>query len=174
LNTLTKVCPICRSENEATALECHSCGASLNDFPTEAISVPDLANMPVPDVESFIDTSMIPEGGIGIRVAGTPKPYYLYIHRELIIGRPTDSDAALESVLDLSDVAAYSMGVSRRHAKIRRTATGFEVIDLDSRNGTWLNAERLIPNKPYPFVSGSQLRMGKMRLLLIYHTTPEK
>jgi pSer/pThr/pTyr-binding forkhead associated (FHA) protein len=132
--------------------------------------------MPIPDVESFIDTSLIPEGGIGIRVAGTPRPYYLYIHKELIIGRPTDSDAALESVLDLSDAAAYAMGVSRRHAKIRRTATGFEVVDLDSRNGTWLNGERLLPNRPYPFGSGSQLRMGKLRLLVIYNsnTTPGK
>lgn len=174
LNTLTRVCPNCKRENEATALTCSNCGASLNDFLTEAMSISDPGQTTLPETEMFVDTALIPEGGIGIRVAGTPKPYYLFVHKELIIGRPTDSDAALESVLDLSDVAAYAMGVSRRHAKIRRTATGFEVIDLDSRNGTWLNAERLVPNKPYPFASGSQLRIGKMRLLLIYQTPPRK
>jgi len=146
----------------------------LNDFPTDVIAIPDLANTPAPEVDSFIDTSMIPEDGIGIHVAGVPKPYYLNIYKELIIGRPTD--ATMEAVLDLSELGAYTMGVSRRHAKIRRTATGFEVMDLGSRNGTWLNAERLIPTRPYPFVSGSQLRIGKMRLLLVYqyHPTAEK
>ena len=174
MNAPRKICPTCKTENEATALDCRNCGALLNDFPTDVVAIPDMANAPVPEVESFIDTSMIPEDGIGIHVAGAPKPYYLYIYKELIIGRPTEADATLEAVLDLSELNAYAMGVSRRHAKIRRTATGFEVMDPDSRNGTWLNAERLLPSKPYPFVSGSQLRIGKMRLLLIYHTPSEK
>jgi len=169
LNTPRKICPACNTENEATAEDCRNCGALLNDFPTDLVAPPDLVNAPIPEVESFMDTSMIPEDGIGIHVANAPKPYYLYIYKELIIGRPTDADATLEAVLDLSELGAYAMGISRRHARIRRTATGFEVLDLDSRNGTWLNAERLIPNKPYPFVSGSQLRIGKMHLLLVYH-----
>jgi len=172
LHTPRKICPICRTENEATAPDCQNCGAWLDGFSTEVVAIPDTANAPIPEVESFIDTSMIPEEGIGILVAGAPKPYYLHIYKELIVGRPTD--ATLEAVLDLSELEAYAMGVSKRHAKIRRTATGFEVMDLNSRNGTWLNAGRLIPNKPYPFASGSQLRMGKMRLLLVYHTPSEK
>ncbi|HEX5807501.1 MAG TPA: FHA domain-containing protein [Anaerolineales bacterium] len=172
MNTPRKICPICKTENEATVFECHNCGAFLNDFPTDVVSIPDMANAPVAESESFIDTSLIPEGGIGIHIPGAPKPYYLHIYKELIVGRPTD--ATLEAVLDLSEVAAYAMGVSRRHVKIRRTATGFEVIDLGSRNGTWLNSERLIPQKAYPFVSGSQLRLGKIRLLLVYNTPSEK
>ncbi len=172
MNTPRKTCPTCKTENEATALECQNCGAMLNDFPTGVVAIPDLANAPVPELESFIDTSMIPEDGIGIHVAGASKTYYLSIYRELIIGRPTD--ATMEAVLDLSELGAYSMGVSRRHAKIRRTATGCEVMDLGSRNGSWLNAERLIPTRPYPCISGSQLRIGKMRLLIVYPPTSEK
>jgi pSer/pThr/pTyr-binding forkhead associated (FHA) protein len=96
----------------------------------------------------------------------------VHIYKELVIGRP--SEATLEATLDLSDLNAAQMGVSRRHAKIRRTESGFEVIDLSSRNGTWLNAERLVPNKPYPFASGSQLRLGQMRLLVFYHPVPKE
>jgi pSer/pThr/pTyr-binding forkhead associated (FHA) protein len=169
-----KTCPVCKIENDAAALECRNCGAILNDFPTDVVAIPDLGgqtNAPAQDLAAFIDTSLIPEDGIGIYVAGAPKPYYLYIYKEMIIGRPVD--ATLESVLDLSERGAYAMGVSRRHAKITRTATGFEVMDLGSRNGTWLNTERLTPNKPYPFASGSQLRIGKMRLQLVYHPTPK-
>lgn len=122
---------------------------------------------PVENAGSFIDVSLIPEDGVGIYVAGSFKPFYLYIYRELIIGR--ESDAPLEAVLDLSDLDAVNLGVSKRHAMIRRTGSGFEVVDLASRNGTWLNAERLAPNRPYPFASGSQLRIGHMRLLVVYH-----
>jgi len=61
------------------------------------------------------------------------------------------------------------MGVSRRHAIIRRAEFGFEIIDLTSRNGTWLNEKQLVPNRPYPFASGAQVRLGRMRLLIVYH-----
>jgi pSer/pThr/pTyr-binding forkhead associated (FHA) protein len=66
------------------------------------------------------------------------------------------------------------MGVSKRHAMIRRNESGFEVLDLSSRNGTWLNAQKLVPNKPYSFPSGSQLRMGQMRLLVVYRSVPKE
>jgi hypothetical protein len=124
------------------------------------------SNPQVGNVESFMDVALIPENGVGIHVAGAPKPYYVHMYKELILGRT--ADATLEAVLDLSDLNAAEMGVSRRHALIRRTESGFEVVDLGSRNGTWLNAERLVPNKPYPFPSGSHLRIGQMRLLVIY------
>jgi len=51
---------------------------------------------------------------------------------------------------------------------IRRTEHGYEVIDLSSRNGTWLNDDQLVPDKPYPLASGSQLRLAKMRLFVLY------
>ena len=92
----------------------------------------------------------------------------MQVDNELIIGRKVESST--ESVLDLSDLDAFNMGLSRRHAMIRRTESGFEVMDLSSTNGTWLNAERLFPNKPYPFASGSQLRIGRLRLFIVYQT----
>jgi pSer/pThr/pTyr-binding forkhead associated (FHA) protein len=61
-------------------------------------------------------------------------------------------------------------GVSRRHAMIRRIDSEFEVFDLGSRNGTWLNARQLLPNQPYRFASGSHLRLGRMQLFIMYHT----
>jgi hypothetical protein len=172
LNTSEKRCSICGNENEDTASVCSHCGASLEENPTRIVAIPEhiggQANAPAEPVESFIDVALIPEGGVGIYVAGAFKPYYVYIYKELIIGRT--AEATLEATLDLSDLDGFNTGVSRRHAMIRRTDSGFEVLDLSSRNGTWLNAERLVPNKPYPFASGSQLRIGQMRLLVMYHT----
>jgi FHA domain len=172
LNTSGKLCPICQTENEETASVCSQCGALLEENPTKFVAIPEniggQPSAPVRNVESFIDVALIPEDGVGIYVAGAFKPYYLYVYKELIIGRT--AEATLEATLDLSDLDGFNMGVSRRHAMIRRTESGFEVLDLSSRNSTWLNAEKLVPNRPYPLASGSQLRVGEMRLLVVYHT----
>ena len=166
-----KICTICKNKNTDTASVCSYCGSSLEKNQTNLVVTTKYlggqSNVPVEDVASFINVAMIPEGGIGIHVAGAPKPFYMAVYKELIIGR--QSEATLESTLDLSDLDAFNLGVSRRHAILRRTESGFEVIDLSSRNGTWLNAEQLVPNKPYPLASGSQLRIGRMRLFILYH-----
>lgn len=174
LNISGKLCPRCKHENVYTASICRHCGALLEENPTSLVAITEntggQSNAPVENVESFIDVALVPEEGVGIYVTGAFKPYYVHIYKELILGRPAEAEATLESILDLSDLDAANMGVSRRHAMIRRTQSGYEVVDLSSRNGTWLNAERLVPNKSYPFASGSQLRLGRMQLFVIYHT----
>jgi hypothetical protein len=111
--------------------------------------------------------AMIPEGGVAIYIASATMPYYLSIYKELILGRQVG--VTVEALLDLTDLSAYNMGVSRRHATIRRVGSDFEVLDLASRNGTWLNAMRLIANKPYRFASGSLLRLAQMQLFIMYN-----
>lgn len=121
---------------------------------------------------SAIDLRAIPEGGLGIRVAGELKPMYVRVEKELLLGRRTETSQ--EALLDLTILNAVNLGVSRRHALIKRTAIGFEVTDLSSRNGTWLNTERLIPHKPYPLESGSLLRLGHLQLLIMYQPVDKK
>jgi hypothetical protein len=166
-------CPVCKNKNAANALLCSFCGALLDGNATSAVAVTEhVSKQPAvsaQDVAAFINTALIPEGGLGIYIAGAPKPYYVPVDKELIIGRETD--ATLEAVLDLTALDTFNMGLSRRHAMIRRTDAGFEVLDLGSRNGTWLNAGQLTPNKPYPFASGSQLRLGRLRLFVVYQVT---
>jgi FHA domain-containing protein len=173
MNTSTKICPVCNKENDDAASVCVHCGAWLEEGnPTKLVSIPENLSgqdrLSVAQPQSFIDMASIPEDGLGVYVAGEPKPFYVSVYKKLILGRGPDS--TLDAVLDLSDLNAANLGVSRRHAMIQRSATGFEVVDLASRNGTWLNAERLTPNRPYPFPSGSQLRVGQMRLLIMYHS----
>jgi hypothetical protein len=155
-----------------SALMCSFCGAVLvgNRSDSEAAATAYIGvqpSLPVDDAATSIDIALIPEGGVGIQITGAPQPYYVPIYKELILGR--NPDATLEAVLDLSDLDAFNMGISRRHAMLRRANSGFEVQDLSSRNGTWLNEAQLIPNKPYPFFSGSQIRLGRMRMVIMYH-----
>jgi ABC-type multidrug transport system ATPase subunit len=53
--------------------------------------------------------------------------------RTLRIGRAPDND-----------IVVSDLGVSRYHAELRRTSRGeFEIVDLDSHNGTYLNGQRI-------------------------------
>ena len=46
----------------------------------------------------------------------------------LVLGRGRNNDVVLDD---------HGMLVSRRHAEIRASASGYTVIDLDSENGVW-------------------------------------
>ena len=184
LNATQKICPTCNKENEEHATVCKHCGAKLDEISTKYVGVSDPSiNAPAWQKESSIDVELMPEEGIGIQVAGETKPIYVPISWELIIGRKMDATSTQELLnigkmkaaqapdfLDLSPMHASTLGVSRRHIMIRRTLSGYEVTDLSSRNGSWLNGERLVPNKPYPLHSGSQLLIGRMRLLIMYRS----
>jgi hypothetical protein len=161
-----KFCPVCHNLNEDTAFTCKTCGSALEGKSTDLVTPPDNAS-PMEDASAFIDTALIPKNGIAIYIAGAPTSYYLSIDKELILGRQVG--VKVESMLDLTSLAAFNMGVSRRHAMIQRVGSDFEVVDLASRNGTWLNAMRLVPNKPYRFASGSQLRLAQMPLFIMYN-----
>ena len=75
---------------------------------------------------------------------GIPATRYAIDRDRAIIGRNSDCDVPL-------DVAA----VSRRHAAIVRERDDFFVEDLESRNGTFLNDERVV--KRAPLRDGDQL-----------------
>ena len=160
-----KICPVCHHVNEDTALMCSNCSALLDGVPTNLVTGAEQIS-PVEDKSEFINAALIPADGVGIHVAGTLMPYYLSFDKELILGR--QPGAPLETMLDLSVLNAFDLGVSRRHAMIRHRGSDFEVLDLTSRNGTWLNGKKLLPNQPYRFASGSNLRLGQMQLFIMY------
>jgi pSer/pThr/pTyr-binding forkhead associated (FHA) protein len=52
---------------------------------------------------------------------------------------------------------------------IRRAGKGYNAIDLFSTNGTWVNEVSLVPQSPFPLQSGSQIRLGKLRIFIVFH-----
>jgi hypothetical protein len=126
--------------------------------------------MPALDPEKFrgwsVDEAAVPNGAIAVYLEGLFNPAYVDTKGEFVIGRKVDQ--AAEDLLDLAPMGGYHLGLSRRHAVVRRTEHGYEVLDLGSVNGTWLNNERLVPHKAYPLPSGSHLRLGSMRLIVLY------
>jgi len=126
-----------------------------------------LQNMNV-HVES-VDESLIPAHGISFYVVRLAKAIVVHTGVEFFIGRDVGEDV-WKPLVDLSEMDGYSMGVSRRHAMVRPVERGYEIIDLFSTNGTWLDGQRLIPNIPYTLAPGSQLRVGQELMLVIYRS----
>jgi len=69
------------------------------------------------------------------------------------IGRHPDSDVFLDDVT-----------VSRRHAEVRRTASGFQVVDVGSLNGTYLDGDRIDSG---PISEGSRIQVGLFKFVVI-------
>jgi hypothetical protein len=172
-----KFCPVCKNKIERKAVACTHCGVSLDDHylssPVITLDSTLLGQFSAKITNSPIDDSLIPDGGIAVYAAGSSEPVYLQVDSELILGRKGDGPSE-DALLDLSELGGYQAGISRRHAVIRRRENGYEIVDLASTNGSWLNNERLVPNKPVPLASGSQLLFGHMQLLVMHHCSTGK
>ncbi len=175
MNVSENVCPVCKTKNELDAVICGHCGATLDDPFLDPGAKTKTTDMQAVDLERIknwsIDEAMVPDGGIAVYVEGEFNPVYIDSKGEFVIGRKVGTTS--EGLLDLSASGGYHLGVSRRHAVIRRTEHGYEMLDLGSANGTWLNDQRLVPHKSYPLASGSHLRLGSMRLSVRYRPLAE-
>ena len=176
MNAIENICPVCRESNEPQAVVCVHCGAALEDPFMDPGPRTKRTNIPAELLEGVkdwsVDEAAVPENGIAVYIEGEFTPVLKDLSDEIVFGRKSGKTASpSQNLLDLSPMGGYGHGVSRRHAVILRIEHGYEILDLGSANGTWLNNERLIPHKHYPLDSGSHLRLGKMRLFVLYGPT---
>ena len=172
------ICPVCKTKNESEAILCGNCGAKLDDpfgnseHKTKTTDMQALTPEMIREwvLENTKEAS-VPDSGIAFYVDGHSMPAYIDPKEEFVLGRKVGTTTEL--LLDLAPFAGYSLGVSRRHVVVRRAGDGYEVLDLGSVNGTWLNEERMVPLQPYPLPSGSHMRLGRMRLLVLYQPFKE-
>ena len=171
MNVVENICPICKKNNEPEAAVCRHCGAEL-ELQTKTTNMPAL--VPEGSRDWSIDEAAVPDKGIAVYIEGEFKPAYRDSREEFVIGRKTETTSSIsEALLDLAPLGGYAQGISRRHAVIRRTEHGYEILDSGSANGTWLNDKKLTPNRYYPLASGSHFRLGSMRLFVLYHPFTE-
>ena len=152
-------CPFCNSIYPENTLFCEECGSYLapsSEQATDPLEEPsddeESKNQAGSDVFKTLVLS-IEEGG---RIE-------LPLSKEIVIGRLDASHAVFPDV-DLSNEQGAEKGVSRRHARISRRDDQVFIEDLNSLNGTFLNATRLVPELPYPLKGGDQVQLGKLIL----------
>lgn len=173
MNIVENICPVCKGSNEPNAIICLHCGAALEDPLTNPDSRTKRTDLPADVLDGIqdwsVDEAAVPKNGIAIYVEDKFSPVRVDSRKEIILGRKSGKTAQLsDKLLDLSPLGGYGQGVSRRHAVILLTDQGYEIFDLGSANGTWVNESRLTPQKHYPLNSGAYLRLGKMRLFVLY------
>ena len=86
--------------------------------------------------------------------AGNAAGTTIEVEDELEIGRAADGAGAL----------AADVEISRRHARIARSGSGYTVEDLGSRNGTFLNGHRI--EKPEMLGVGDEIQLGGTTMIV--------
>jgi pSer/pThr/pTyr-binding forkhead associated (FHA) protein len=157
-------CNQCGHRNPAESVFCSSCGALL-DRPVDHTIV--LAKIdPLQDAPGRADDVMVDLGALPTEVAslvvrsgsqaGTS---FALRSSETRLGRHPDSEIMLDDIT-----------VSRRHARIVRSAAGYTIIDDGSLNGTYVNAERVDSADLH---QGDEVQIGKFRLVFFALGEPE-
>ena len=167
-----KFCPFCKMKIQVEATICEHCGRSLisgsDNHPTTEDVKEDTKYLDKSITEKIENVSKeAPVGGIAIYILDQTHPIETHLEDEFFIGRITEKTN--EKVVDLTPYNGYDLGVSRRHLMIRRAGKGYHAIDLFSTNGSWVNELSLMPQQPFPLISGSQIRLGRMRIFIVFH-----
>jgi hypothetical protein len=153
-------CSFCDQVYPENTLFCDECGAYLtpgNGQATDPLS--DLA--PCNDRQEHVDEAAHLTLILSIEEGGSIE---LPLSKEVILGR-LDASQAIFPDVDLSE-QGLERGISRRHARISRRGSHVFVEDLNSLNGTYLNANRLAPELPYPLHDGDRVQLGNLVLAI--------
>jgi pSer/pThr/pTyr-binding forkhead associated (FHA) protein len=73
----------------------------------------------------------------------------------IFLGRDNKNEVILPDSLKI---------ISRKHAKILEQESFFRLVDLESANFTYLNEEKIEPNKEYGIVSGDKIKIGEYEM----------
>lgn len=162
-----KTCAYCQHENPYDAKTCANCGERLRDDTTLMASgevLLDIERPPI-DIDDQIDDDVL------YFYVASSKYNDPLLHRgqsSIVLGRKGD-EAVDGDFLDLSGYQAYSLGVSRQHARISyQNSEDYMVEDLDSSNGTWLNGNRLEASKPHTLHRGDHLQLGELMIFVYF------
>ncbi len=85
-----------------------------------------------------------------------PPDEYVFEHETVMIGRDN------ANLLTLPDPARL---ISKHHAEIRETDVGFELVDLGSKNFTYLNGKRLTSGQPALLNPGDRFKIGEFEVV---------
>ncbi len=151
-------CYHCGHENRVGEYFCHHCGKPITSPTTREISG---------DHREFIDPSMIgshyvdSDSLIHLHVQDAANPIIFCPSEQTILGRLV-SGRVEHPDIDLTLYSALDKGVSCIHAAIERIENSLNLIDLSSRNGTYLNGQNLPPDERHKLCDGDELRFGDL------------
>lgn len=87
---------------------------------------------------------------------------------EYLIGWSDASSGSRQPDIDLGPLGGGSLGVSRNHAVLRFRNDQWEVEDLGSTNGTFLEDAQIAPRAPTLLLDKTTVRVGSIKLFFRY------
>ncbi|MBC7810093.1 MAG: FHA domain-containing protein [Burkholderiales bacterium] len=178
-------CPNCGHINRPGVLVCEKCftllkassalstknlgpqpQAGANPVGSETLSSP-LSTRDIKAVTGAGSNVLKDNTTLRFEVIGTTETIVLRPKPQMIIGR-SDPAAGVKPEIDLTPLAGYRMGVSRRHATIQMRDSKLHLHDMGSCNGTSLNGETLTPYEAYALRDGDEIRVGQLTLRLYF------
>lgn len=128
----TQQCPACKAYFTKAALFCPHCGKDLSEAGETAPL--EQEKKAIACIIQKADQRRIP----------------LNQHERFLIG----------TLRGTCDYVVSNSAVSRRHAEIIRKDDAYCIRDLKSSNHTYINGEKLVPEKEYPLKNGDTVVLG--------------
>jgi pSer/pThr/pTyr-binding forkhead associated (FHA) protein len=140
---------------------CSRCGAPLVDLSADHPA--DATGTLEPPISSTGPLS--PVNGANI-VGVAPGTAMLIVRRGPSEGTSflLDADVTTLGRGDFADVVLDDVTVSRNHAEVRRTPEGWQLRDVGSLNGTYVNRERI---EEVVLAGGDEVQIGKYRFVFL-------
>ncbi|MBN1312981.1 MAG: FHA domain-containing protein [Anaerolineae bacterium] len=110
----------------------------------------------------------VPPDSLGLFIMNAEEPVLIKGAQRITLGRHVEGGTPVS--IDLTDYGAALLGVSRQHAAILISQDMYLLQDLGSTNGTWLNEVRLPPHIPRTLKNGDMIRLGQIRIYVVFHT----
>ncbi len=162
-------CENCGTANPEREAYCYACGHIL-PAGKEQVSTSALPDEPlIPQIRwgtAYFGEKTL----LRIRVRDQNALFEVGFTDELILGRTHGGEIP---DVDLSNYNAKDLGVSRQHVKLTRETATVMVQDLGSKNGTYLNGQKLMPYQPRVLRNEDELRLGRLTLRVSFCRAPD-
>jgi pSer/pThr/pTyr-binding forkhead associated (FHA) protein len=107
---------------------------------------------------------------MAFHIRGVTVPIIVPARAECLIGR---EGGDIHPEINLEPHRGQELGVSRTHAIVKIVHQKVFLTDLNSTNGTQVNGRALIPRQPVQLVSGDEIRLGKLSLIIYFNLDAE-
>ena len=152
------LCPRCGHRNPLGSNFCSSCGNLLNEHPEDTATINFAqdapSESPVPVLVGDDDGDRLGSEGTLVVTRGPNVGARITLAEAMTtVGRHPDSDLFLDDIT-----------VSRRHAEIGYNAGRYQIRDVGSLNGTYVNRQRVDEVWLEP---GDEVQIGKFKLVFM-------
>ncbi len=162
------VCPNCKHENLDGSVFCLNCGSQLvgsDSLVTQNIDT-EQAKQTQPIEGKYAPPSYSFETWASLHLLDSGQILPLSDRSEFTLGRVSEAQPIMPDI-DLTPYQAYSCGVSRLHAALKREGKRVFITDLGSSNGTFLNGKRLQPHVEYLLNHSDIFSLGKLKIQIL-------